>query len=50
MMESIKVSAGEEEPKGEGMDGCQETIHSNNRGRNKRSGIKVKCVYVCAFV
>lgn len=50
MMESIKLGRVEEEPKGGGMDRRQETIHSNNGGRNERSGIKVKCVYVCAFV
>lgn len=49
MMESIKPSKVEEEPKGEGMDRCQETIHSNNGGRNERSGIKAS-IRVCVCV
>lgn len=49
MMESIKPGKVEEESKGEGMDWHQETIHSNNGGRNEKSGIKVVsiCVGVC---
>ena len=48
MVESVKPR--KEEAKGEGMEWHQEKIYSNNRERNERSGIKVKCLYVCVYV